>query len=67
VSDNGPGIEENVRTRLFDPFFSTKERGTGLGLALTHQIVKDHGGDISVESAPGSGATFIVSFPQAQS
>ncbi len=63
VRDDGPGIEEDVRARLFDPFFSTKEGGTGLGLALTHQIIKDHGGDIQVTSPPGAGATFVVRLP----
>ncbi|MCE9578231.1 MAG: HAMP domain-containing protein [Deltaproteobacteria bacterium] len=63
VKDDGPGIEPDLVPRLFDPFFSTKERGTGLGLALTHQIVRDHGGAITVASAPGAGATFVVSVP----
>jgi len=65
VRDDGPGIASDVLPRLFDPFFSTKEGGTGLGLALTHQIVRDHGGDIRVSSAPGSGASFVVSLPVA--
>jgi two-component system, NtrC family, sensor kinase len=60
VADDGPGIDEQARARLFDPFFSTKERGTGLGLALTHQIVLDHGGAIRVASEAGAGATFTV-------
>jgi two-component system, NtrC family, sensor kinase len=63
VKDDGPGIEDEARGRLFDPFFSTKTGGTGLGLALTHQIVKDHGGDIQVTSPPGAGATFVVRLP----
>jgi signal transduction histidine kinase len=63
VEDNGPGIPPDVLTRLFDPFFSTKEGGTGLGLALTQQIVKDHGGDLTVQSTVGRGTTFTVSVP----
>ena len=63
VADDGPGIPGEVKPRLFDPFFSTKEGGTGLGLALTHQIVKDHGGDIRVVSGPEGGAAFVVSLP----
>jgi signal transduction histidine kinase len=63
VADDGPGIPGEVKPRLFDPFFSTKEGGTGLGLALTHQIVKDHGGDIRVASGPEGGAAFVVSLP----
>ncbi len=63
VEDNGVGIPSDVRPRLFDPFFSTKEGGSGLGLALTQQIVRDHGGDLRVESAVGRGTTFTVSLP----
>jgi signal transduction histidine kinase len=67
VQDDGPGIVEELAGKIFDPFFSTKEGGTGLGLALTHQIVRDHGGAIRVESRPGHGATFIVSLSVAGS
>ncbi len=63
VIDDGVGIAPEVLPRLFDPFFSTKEGGSGLGLALTRQIVKDHGGDIKVESVVGGGTTFTVSVP----
>lgn len=63
VEDNGTGIAADVLPRLFDPFFSTKESGSGLGLALTQQIVKDHGGELGVESTVGRGTTFKVSFP----
>ena len=63
VSDEGPGIADDLASKLFEPFFSTKDGGTGLGLALTHQIIREHGGDIRLSSAPGSGATFIVSLP----
>jgi signal transduction histidine kinase len=63
VEDNGVGIPADVLPRLFDPFFSTKEGGSGLGLALTQQIVKDHGGDLSVESTVGKGTIFTVSVP----
>jgi signal transduction histidine kinase len=65
VADDGPGIAADALPRLFDPFFSTKAAGTGLGLALTQQIVRDHGGDIRVTSAPGGGASFVVSVPVA--
>jgi two-component system, NtrC family, sensor kinase len=63
VEDDGVGIAPEVLPRLFDPFFSTKEGGSGLGLALTQQIVKDHGGDLAVHSEPGRGTTFTVSLP----
>ena len=67
VEDDGPGIVEELAAKIFDPFFSTKEGGTGLGLALTHQIISDHGGTIRVESRPGHGAAFIVALPVAGS
>jgi len=65
VEDDGTGIPADVLPRLFDTFFSTKESGSGLGLALTQQIVKDHGGDVTVESTVGRGTTFKVSVPAA--
>jgi signal transduction histidine kinase len=66
VSDNGPGIPEQVRAKIFEPFFTTKPTGsgTGLGLSMSYDIVtKGHGGSIEVESEEGAGATFIVRLP----
>jgi len=63
VRDSGPGIGAPNLGKIFDPFFSTKERGTGLGLALVQQIVVDHGGQIEVASAPGAGTTFTITLP----
>ena len=62
-SDTGPGIPEAMREKIFDPFFTTKEHGTGLGLSISYGIVEQHGGDISVESAPGKGSTFVITLP----
>lgn len=64
VSDNGCGMEELVRNQIFMSFFSTKgSKGTGLGLLVTHKIVKEHGGTISVDSQPGKGSTFTIRLP----
>ncbi len=63
IEDSGVGIAPAVVDRVFNPFFSTKEGGTGLGLALTHKIVADHGGSIDVRSSPGAGTTFRLVLP----
>jgi PAS domain S-box-containing protein len=63
VADTGRGIAPDDLARIFDPFFTTKPRGTGLGLSITHGIVRDHGATIDVESAPGRGTRFVVTFP----
>lgn len=68
--DTGPGIPEEKIENIFDPFFTTKQTSEGsvmgLGLAITYGIVKNHGGDISVSSTPGKGATFCVKLPVTQ-
>jgi two-component system sensor histidine kinase HydH len=63
VSDTGPGIPEEHLASVFTPYFTTKSSGTGLGLAIAHQIVEKHGGTVSVENIPGSGAEFIIKLP----
>jgi signal transduction histidine kinase len=65
VWDTGTGMPEGIRKKIFEPFFTTKEtgQGTGLGLFITYNLVKDFKGNIEVESAPNVGTTFKVSFP----
>ncbi|HAF95609.1 MAG: hypothetical protein A2021_04685 [Elusimicrobia bacterium GWF2_52_66] len=63
VKDTGAGIPEDVLPRICEPFFSTKEKGTGLGLYLADQIMKGHGGNFAIESRKGVGTTVTLSFP----
>jgi signal transduction histidine kinase len=63
VADTGGGIPPEVLTRIFEPFYSTKERGTGLGLAFVLQVLKDHGGTIRCDGAAGQGTSFTVRLP----
>jgi signal transduction histidine kinase len=63
VSDNGTGIAESDQERIFNPFFTTKTRGTGLGLAFSRKVAKEHGGDIEVRSTPGEGSEFTIHIP----
>jgi signal transduction histidine kinase len=53
IEDSGPGLDSEARARAFEPFFSTKTGGSGLGLALVRKIAEDHGGGASIEAAPG--------------
>jgi PAS domain S-box-containing protein len=65
VQDDGPGIARDTLAKIFDPFFTTKPSGTGLGLSISYGIVRDHRGTIEVESEPGRGTTFVLTFPAA--
>mgnify|MGYP001494666214 CR=1 FL=1 len=65
VADSGPGVPEELRGRVFEPFFTTRDKGTGLGLAVARQIVEAHEGRIEVAERPGGGALFRISLPEA--
>jgi len=65
VSDTGPGLEGEARRRVFDLFYTTKESGTGVGLAMAKRLIERQGGTIAVDSVPGAGATFRVRLPVA--
>jgi signal transduction histidine kinase len=64
IKDNGPGMDEEQARRVFEPFFTSKSNGTGLGLAVTRKLVEQHAGTIEVHSVPGRGAEFVLTFPR---
>jgi two-component system, LuxR family, sensor kinase FixL len=63
IQDTGPGIAPEVRDRLFDPFYTTKPDGMGMGLSICRSILTAHGGSINATSEPGEGTTFEVTIP----
>lgn len=65
ISDNGPGLSEDVLPRIFEPFVTTRDTGTGLGLALCRQIIRAHGGEIHAANRPRGGAEFLIELPLA--
>ena len=65
IADHGPGIPPDKRLRVFEPYYTEKTEGTGLGLSLVKQAVDHHRGTITVAETPGGGATFEVKFPAA--
>jgi signal transduction histidine kinase len=66
IADTGAGMDVETVGQLFNPFFTTKAKGTGLGLVLTHKIIEEHGGTIAVQSEPGMGTVFTLTLPEAQ-
>jgi two-component system, LuxR family, sensor kinase FixL len=63
VSDTGPGMSAEVRAQLFQPFFTTKRHGMGVGLSISRTIIEAHGGEIRVQPNPGGGAVFGFTLP----
>jgi len=63
IRDTGPGISDEMRSRVFEPYFSTKADGTGLGLAITKRIVNDHNGFIRVQPSLERGTEFVIELP----
>jgi len=65
VSDSGPGVPPPLRERVFDPFFTTRKDGSGIGLSFSHRIVTDHGGSLRVDTSRWGGAEFRIELPVA--
>jgi signal transduction histidine kinase len=64
IHDNGPGFEPGVRRKVFEPFFTTRTKGTGLGMAIAHRIAEAHGGRIAVGPDDGTGAEILLTLPR---
>ncbi len=63
IEDDGPGVPEDKRTEIFTPFFTTKQKGTGLGLALVQKTMRQHQGSIELEESANGGARFLLRIP----
>jgi len=67
VSDTGVGIPEELQGKIFEPYFTTRDTGSGLGLTVVYKVVKEHGGDLHMDSRPGRGTSFKITIPVPQS
>jgi signal transduction histidine kinase len=63
VSDSGPGVPQEIKDKIFDPYFTTKHEGTGIGLSLCHRIISDHGGSLAVSESELGGGEFRIEIP----
>ena len=63
ISDSGPGVPPDIREKVFDPFYTTKNTSTGIGLSICHRIISDHGGSISISTGKWGGAEFVIELP----
>lgn len=63
AADNGPGIPDDYKNKILQPFFTTKKGTEGIGLSITNNIIKGHGGNITIGSREGEGSTFTVTLP----
>ncbi|MEQ9461785.1 MAG: ATP-binding protein [Phycisphaeraceae bacterium] len=63
VTDTGPGMDDEVRSRVFQPYFSTKRQGTGLGLPTSRRLIEEHGGQLAMHSESGRGTSFLITLP----
>ena len=66
IADSGLGMDEKTVNRIFEPYFTTKPQGTGLGMTMVYKIIKEFAGDIDVKSFPGEGTLITLSLPVAQ-
>ena len=66
VSDNGCGMNSQTIAKIFEPYYTTKANGTGLGMTMVYKIIKEFSGDISVDSIEGEGTTFVITLPVPQ-
>ena len=66
VADSGPGLSDEDKRRVFEPFYTTKQNGTGLGLAVVYHVAEAHGGTVTAANCPEGGAAFTIKFPRKQ-